>query len=943
MVVRKSRHQRGAGALALTAILALLAASAARAFDNPKKVELPPRLRQALEKLDSEKYRIVAEPLEYSYGESVRADLKGWPAFQERFGREWRLEVDRRTGAPLLIEGQGIPLFPGRGNSLERPAYGSIAAVAPKDLRLEDVAAVTRAFLDQNAELLGVAGASLQLDKRASSALGRDRLRWNIRFEQFVRDPALGTIPVRDAHVFFRISGGNLLQFGNQFVTAVRALDTSGLVSRQQAMEAARALTGDGERVRVEEPGRDIGQQDRTLQIVLVNGPRGTLEHQLVRSVLVDSSDFNFELWFDAKSGKLVHAIDRRHYVDGTVRGGIYPLTNSDPEVVRSMPFLGLVNTGNKTTDVAGVYDYAPPASLATATLDGPTVTINDNCGASSLGTSLDPGDLNFGTGAGTDCDTPGFGGAGNTHSARSTFYHVNLIQEKGRAFVGFPWLSADLTANLNINLTCNAFWNGSTINFYRSGGGCSNTGEIAAVFLHEWGHGLQANTTGIPDRATGEAFADVESFLETHASCIGDNFRPGVPCSFGCGPDCTGVRDVDVSPNVSPATIEQPPADCDAFGCPHFYTGIMGYQGHCESLISSGAFWDMAQGFVGRYNSGAGWALADRIWYESLGMTGNAYQVTAGGQCNPGATVNGCGAGNWYTVFRFLDDDNSNLADGTPNSDIIWNAFNSHGIACGAAPPVNTVCSPLTAPALAATPGAGQVDLSWTAVPGAASYRIFRNEFGCGWGFVPIAEVAAPATNYTDAAVNGFTTYYYAAQVVGTNVRCVSEFSACTNPAPGGPPAPSGTGLEFGPYLGWFFLDSSLPIDDGPVVGARLSLDVGGPWSVETELGATFTDDMLGDKGVVLQISENGLFHLTPRPQPVEWFVTAGVGALVFTGFSDDDARFALNFGGGVKIDLAPATDLRIDLRDYIADDAYNAGTTHNPQLTVGVVWKVP
>ena len=52
---------------------------------------------------------------------------------------------------------------------------------------------------------------------------------------------------------------------------------------------------------------------------------------------------------------------------------------------------------------------------------------------------------------------------------------------------------------NVNLNQTCNAFYsttNGS-INFYRSGGGCRNTGEIAAVFDHEWGHGLDDNDTG--------------------------------------------------------------------------------------------------------------------------------------------------------------------------------------------------------------------------------------------------------------------------------------------------------------------------------------------------------------------------------------------------------------------------------------------------------------
>ena len=40
----------------------------------------------------------------------------------------------------------------------------------------------------------------------------------------------------------------------------------------------------------------------------------------------------------------------------------------------------------------------------------------------------------------------------------------------------------------MNINQTCNAFWSpgAGTVNFYRSGGGCRNTGEIAGVFQGE-------------------------------------------------------------------------------------------------------------------------------------------------------------------------------------------------------------------------------------------------------------------------------------------------------------------------------------------------------------------------------------------------------------------------------------------------------------------------
>ena len=50
-------------------------------------------------------------------------------------------------------------------------------------------------------------------------------------------------------------------------------------------------------------------------------------------------------------------------------------------------------------------------------------------------------------------------------------------------------------------------------------------------------------------------------------------------------------------------------------------------------------------------------------------------------------ASVDGCGTTNWYTVFLPADDNDGNLANGTPNACRIWDAFNAHGIACGRRP----------------------------------------------------------------------------------------------------------------------------------------------------------------------------------------------------------------------------------------------------------------
>ena len=130
-------------------------------------------------------------------------------------------------------------------------------------------------------------------------------------------------------------------------------------------------------------------------------------------------------------------------------------------------------------------------------------------------------------------------------------------------------WLQGRLTANMNIANTCNAYWNGSTINFYRSGGGCGNTGEIAAIFDHEWGHGMDANdVNGGIASPSGEGIADLYSALRLGDSCIGRGFYvDGKKCSTGGNncKTCTGVRDIDyANKNAnSPFTYSNSNAKC--------------------------------------------------------------------------------------------------------------------------------------------------------------------------------------------------------------------------------------------------------------------------------------------------------------------------------------------------------------------------------------------
>ena len=781
--------------LALTAVAAQAIQPGASAF--------PPKLREAIAHLDLQRYEVVPQP--------AATKNAGFDRLQRLYPGKRTVQVDARVPIPLIIQGEGIPWIPGSGNQLP----------ARERLRPEDLAAIANDFTARNQELLGIAPASLQFDRKSVAHFGRNNRYWSLRLHQVVRNAALGVVPVRDAHLFFRVNHGNLIQFGNYLAVPPQGLSFVGIISRAEAVQRALALVDDLGHVKVTDAAIDLGQQDRSLEIVLVNGPGGTLRHQLVRAFLLTGNDYDVEVWLDAHTGELVNVINQLDEADGTVRGGIYPNTNTaGTEDLRTLSFINVQNGGTKTADASGVYDYAPAGSLATASLSGPFITINDTCGASSVSTSLSPGDLTFGGGgAGTDCVTPGLGGPGNTHAARTAFYHLNLIKEKARQYLdadpatATPWLSANLTTNVNKPGACNAGWSpgSGTLSFFPftpagpGGFDCSNTAEIAAVFLHEFGHGLDQNTNGsAPESASREAYGDTMAFLQTHDSCIGQNFSPGHVCQDGCT-TCTGVRDVNPALNVTPANITSSPINCTSGlvwfdgsvisrTCSMFGGGVLGYEGHCEGQIAAGAVWDMAQGFVSRYGDGAGWALADRVWYESVYDTASAYQIVSGGKCNILANVDGCGANNWYTVMLAVDDDNGNLADGTPDADLIWNAFNGHGIACGAsAPPVFTTCMvPPATPVLTATAGSGQVDLSWGTIAGATSYKIFRNEIACGAGYTPIAEVAAPMTTYTDTAVANAVSYYYRLQVVGASDTCLSQFSSCQTATPVAPLTPA-------------------------------------------------------------------------------------------------------------------------------------------------------
>lgn len=745
-----------------------------------------------------------------------------WIEFRASAGGRWEAFADPRSGLIRYAEGSGVPWIPGRGNPL---TWADAAPGGKPRDTLALLEAKSRELLAKLGPALGIHAGELALN-RARSGAAADHL-WLVDF-----DVVRGGLPVEGARVVLRVNNGNLIQIGTEAVPAPGAPTPDFDLTREQAL-AALASYLDG--LQEDDEVLDLGS--RHLLPTRENGILAVWEFVFRRGA--DPATWRARV--DAGSGEVVELADLNRYAGAT--GGVFPETfAAGGESVLPMPWADLSTGG--FANGAGVHPWSGGA--LSSRLEGRYVKIQDDCGPISLAAGA-KGNLAFGISAGTDCATPdpgGNGGAGNTPAARTTYYHVNRAKEAARGWLpGGSWLQSQLPVNTNIPDTCNAFWNGFSLNFYRSGGGCGNTGEIADVALHELGHGLDSNDGLAPvtgDFGTGETYGDVMAAMTFHDSCIGDGFRPG-PCG-GYGDactECTGVRDIDWAKHASgtPHTVAnfvQP--KCPVPGGLGFYVGPCGAhalaanqpekarEGHCESYVSSEALWDLAARDLPEPGTAAAWAVFERLWYRSRSSAGRAFA------CDTSAPVwisHGCTADSYWRALRAADDDDGNLANGTPNSCHLFAAFDRHGIACPSDPAAGVCHSACTPPAIPAsltlTPDHQIVDVAWTGSADGAVYDLYRSEAGCERGFARIA-TGLTATSYLDTEVANFFDYSY--RVIARppgNEACSSAPSSCATAqpfpctAPGPPATLTGTApQDHQAALSW---------SNGSPAGARFNL----------------------------------------------------------------------------------------------------------------------
>jgi trimeric autotransporter adhesin len=599
----------------------------------------------------------------------------------------------------------------------------------------------------------------------------------------------VGGVPVRDSYVTMVINHGNMVLMGSHNWGDVRLSPVPNLT-----VDAAREV------LRRHLDAVAFTAEWKKPHLVIVPTAQGDVRkitegegfnYRLAWAVAprIDGDFGSWEGLIDAHNGELIAFEDTNHYATTRqVVGGVVPISNDGvvPDGIEQLgwPMPNANLGGGLFTNSEGDLQSCVDGNV-TSTLSGTFVSMSDNCGAISLTSA---GNIDFGASGGSDCTTPGFGGAGNTHASRSGFYELNRIKQLASSQLpNNEWLKGQLTANMNINQTCNAFWgNGGTVNFYRSGGGCGNTGEIAGVFDHEWGHGMDNNDAVPSISSPGEGIADVYAALRLNTSCIGRNFRLGNNCG-GYGDPCTqcdGVRDIDKDNRASgqPHDLQWTDANCGSGS-----STPCGGSTHCEGATYSEAVWNLytddLQG--GAFNLDANTALevAQYLTYNGAGNVGAWYQCSNDGQGNG----DGCNGDGGYLNYLAADDDNGNLNDGTPHMTAIFAAFDRQGIACATPTVQNSGCAgtPATAPTVNASVSDRTVNLSWNAVSGASGYQVYRTDgvFACAFGKIKIGETTG--TSFTDDQLLNGHGYSYVVIPMGAGPSCFGRASSCVSATP--------------------------------------------------------------------------------------------------------------------------------------------------------------
>ncbi len=729
-----------------------------------------------------------------------------WSVWNNAHGGNWTAQFDTLTNHPRRVYGGAIPWTTNPAN-------------------LESVA---RSFIDNNQSVLGVANSRLTYVPIGAGAVKSGK----VRYAAF--DYSINGVPVEMARLVFAVNNGKMIYWHSANIADVPTV-TTPVLSASQALTAALTHAG------VTQSQVDVIRQP-SLKLLPKNGLGGALLTYVLTYEVAFRLDGGRSTWVahvNALTGGIAAFGDANRYAactagtGGKVVGGIRPAQATDAEVIRSFPFAEVDGTG--TANANG--SFAWNGGTASTGLNG--TFFDTNC-EDCLKSDTDPqsgfqphaessnGRINLGTGGydvvlGAGQPTTSYGNGTSTPADRTAFFHTNIARLIALKWMNLPFLSTKIPVKVNINDACNAFWDGSALNFFKAGEiesgtnpyKCKNTGEIRDVMQHEWGHGLDTfdgeepgYAAGLGDFATGEATADHVALFVDHDSCIGQSFYNRYSGPFITNPaamtvaTCDGVRNVDeLRTSTGKLTTTNVTQNCLAVSTAPYYVGPLLGEGHCEGELWGQVDWHLVQNLeTGRKygtvtldadkrfqtyagdalpngannspNPGFGrdvaWTILEQLYFESRPIVASYAPSRFQAQ--------GTSA---YDGFMIADDEGDGLANGTPHAAYINDAYLHHentewapGTTTPSVPNDTANCAAPGTPNVTLTQGTDSatgtpvVTVSWTPVSGATSYSILRTERRDDV-FLELARVAS-AGSVTDVGVDNGVSYYYRVQANG-------------------------------------------------------------------------------------------------------------------------------------------------------------------------------
>jgi hypothetical protein len=326
----------------------------------------------------------------------------------------------------------------------------------------------------------------------------------------------------------------------------------------------------------------------------------------------------------------LIHNQQSSGTISSYATPGTEANSSSNPPTIQTMPFMYVTSGGSTyTTDINGNLAI-PSAASVTARFQGEFCRVYNQAGSDHSATG------NFQAGSGNSlvmnsAQTEAITSEASCYDSVNDFNIWLKSVDPTDTHLDFQ-----MRTNANLNSTCNAYFDGSSINMYSSGSGCNNTG-FSTVVAHEAGHWANVlYSSGNGSDGFGEGNADVWAMYIYDTPIVGAGFfttggaiRNGLNTRQYCG-DGNG-------------------------GC---YGQV-----HTDGEVLMGALWKVRDRLNGTLGNTAGDLTADTLFLAWM----NAY--------NDG-NITSLIEEHWLV----LDDDNGNIGDGTPNFADIDGGFRQQG-----------------------------------------------------------------------------------------------------------------------------------------------------------------------------------------------------------------------------------------------------------------------